>query len=282
MSAPKAKHASVIAFATQKLATADGSETEQLIERWYAVGINWRDLTLELSAKLWAARQRYPDNQEFGEWLDRHARRLSKNDRAALIKMGQHLEISRKVLEQSNRQSPQHIWQELVKPRLLLSSSTEEDAIPTTALEVATDGCVATAEKDGTATTASESLPGGGAVSTDKKATVPRPKTKIWGNAEHTEAQFTILVNSVKAFFGLIKDKELLAAKLQFLVSKIVPGATVTFPDHEISGHQSSAVRQAKRDVAKALGHRTFDDVEPTLGARLLKDQLAPAKTKEN
>jgi hypothetical protein len=267
----------------QELAQLDGSTTEQLIDRWYAAAINWRDLTLELSANLWDARQQHPSNQEFSEWLDRHARRLSKNDRWALINMGQHLEISRKVLEQSNRQSPQHIWQELVKPRLLLSSSTEEDAIPTTALEVATDGCVATTVKDGTATTASESLPGGGAEATDKKDAAPRKKPKVWGTAEHTEAQFTILVNSAKAFFALIKDKGLLAPKLQLLVSKVVPGATVTFPDHTSPNHQPSTVQQAKRDIAKSMGQKRFEDIpDIALREKLLADQLAPAKSKDN
>jgi len=259
---------------------SDGSETEQLIDRWYAAAINWRDLTLELSDNLWKARQQHPSNQEFSEWLNRHARRLSRNDRSALISMGQHLEISRKVLEQSNRQSPQHIWRELVKPRLLASSSIEEDGATTSTTEVATNGGAAPTEGDGTPTTAAEVLPRGGAEAIDKNDAAPRKKPKIWGTAEHTEAQFTILVNSAKAFFALIKDKGLLAAKLQLLVSKVVPGATITFPDRASPGHHPSAVRQAKRDIAKSFGQKRFEDI-PNIALRekLLTDQLAPPRT---
>jgi hypothetical protein len=66
----------------------------------------------------------------FGAWLSHNdLDDLGKNDRAALIEIGRHPDLARTVLKETNRSSPQHIWSDLIQPKL--SSSAEEDASTT-------------------------------------------------------------------------------------------------------------------------------------------------------
>jgi hypothetical protein len=61
--------------------------------------INWAESILEVAVIMWEARERFASNQEFGHWLVENELDLySRDDRAALIEMGEQQEISRRVL----------------------------------------------------------------------------------------------------------------------------------------------------------------------------------------
>jgi hypothetical protein len=82
----------------------------------------WRDNTMKLAKALLSGRELHQNhNNAFGVWLD--AGRLGEDlishiDRAALINMAEHSEISERVLAKTTRRSWQHIgdWRSL--PRL--------------------------------------------------------------------------------------------------------------------------------------------------------------------
>jgi hypothetical protein len=74
----------------------------------------WIDASVELAGLLIQARARVGENDRaFGDWLARHSIDLTRHDRAALINLGANLEAMRRVLEQTNRNSYQYIWEEV-------------------------------------------------------------------------------------------------------------------------------------------------------------------------
>lgn len=76
-------------------------------------------VTLALAIELFEARQDHDSNEAFGAWLAGNSLDdLGKDDRAALINIGEHAEISRAILAETGRNSPQWIWREEVQPRV--------------------------------------------------------------------------------------------------------------------------------------------------------------------
>src|SRR5262245_66101365 len=81
----------------------------------------WVDGTLELINILDDARKRLGSDQAFGTWLTDNGydeNRITRHDRSALLNMALDLNVTREVLEQTNRRSWQLIWQEDIKPPL--------------------------------------------------------------------------------------------------------------------------------------------------------------------
>src|SRR5262249_53997216 len=92
------------------------SEGEAAVERFKKS----REQILPMARGLLAAKRKYPATREFGDWL-RHSpySAIGDHDRAALIKIGEHLDEQEDVvvefLTRTNLVSPQRIWIELKK-----------------------------------------------------------------------------------------------------------------------------------------------------------------------
>lgn len=70
-----------------------------------------RNEIMPLARRLLAAKQRHPAKRAFGKWLRGSSYGLiGKNDRAALINIGKHAEISRIVLRKTTSRSVRLIW----------------------------------------------------------------------------------------------------------------------------------------------------------------------------
>jgi hypothetical protein len=84
-------------------ALADESSSQELarrlrynITRWQAATAEWVDATLDLATTLWEAHQKFPSNAAFGMWLiENELDKWGSNDRAALINMAEHREVTR-------------------------------------------------------------------------------------------------------------------------------------------------------------------------------------------
>jgi hypothetical protein len=81
----------------------------------------WIEGTLELINILHDARQTFGPDQDFGKWLTESGygeNRISRQDRAALLKMALNLADTRKALEETHRRSWRCIWEEEIQPGL--------------------------------------------------------------------------------------------------------------------------------------------------------------------
>ena len=81
----------------------------------------WIEGTLELINILDDARKRLGSDQAFGKWLTKNGYgedRLTRHNRQALQNMALDLNVTRKVLEQTDRRSWRLIWEEEIQPRL--------------------------------------------------------------------------------------------------------------------------------------------------------------------
>jgi hypothetical protein len=85
-----------------------------------------------LAVELKSARDECGDNDTaFGCWLvDNDCDDLGRHDRAALIKFGEHLELARRVLQETRSNSVRLIWQDEVKPRLACDNVVTGSAVP--------------------------------------------------------------------------------------------------------------------------------------------------------
>ena len=88
------------------------------LNEWRTASDQWIEKTLALAAELCAARKDCDnDDRRFGAWLlENSCDDLGRNARAAFIKIGQHLDLTRRVLESTKRRSIEHIWDEEVRP----------------------------------------------------------------------------------------------------------------------------------------------------------------------
>jgi hypothetical protein len=87
------------------------------------------EATLDLAAALAEARARFPADQEFSIWIAQHELDyVGSHDRAALISMGNSLEVSREVLQETRRTSLRLIWSEEIQPRF--ASAAKPAAAP--------------------------------------------------------------------------------------------------------------------------------------------------------
>jgi|HubBroStandDraft_6_1064221.scaffolds.fasta_scaffold118412_2 hypothetical protein len=73
----------------------------------------WVAGTLELAALLAEARERFPANREFHYWLSAKCEFLTPDNRAALIGLGQNIELARRTLMQTQSFSWRLIWREM-------------------------------------------------------------------------------------------------------------------------------------------------------------------------
>jgi hypothetical protein len=90
----------------------------------------WVETTLEMASALWDARRQFDADQAFSVWLvqnqlDEH----DKNDRAALIKMGEHIELARKVLLGTKLTWLRRIWEDELAPRVRELSNPDKIGI---------------------------------------------------------------------------------------------------------------------------------------------------------
>jgi len=102
-------------------------QLRQALDEWNEANEAWNEVNstriekmLALAVELKAARDECEgDDSAFGRWLlATGCDDLGKNDRLALIRMGENIELSRQVLEATNRHSPRYIWDNEIRPRL--------------------------------------------------------------------------------------------------------------------------------------------------------------------
>jgi hypothetical protein len=73
---------------------------------------NWVEGSIVLAKALCAARDVFPSNREFGEWLKESGRDFyNDHDRAALINLGREPTLMHKTLSGTESRSYKHIWQ---------------------------------------------------------------------------------------------------------------------------------------------------------------------------
>jgi hypothetical protein len=77
----------------------------------------WADATYDLAVSLAKARDRFPANQEFSDWLEAEGINITKDDRAALIAMGREPERARQVLNETLKTSVRRIYNEEFRVR---------------------------------------------------------------------------------------------------------------------------------------------------------------------
>jgi hypothetical protein len=94
---------------------------ERIARAWARVaGVKeqWVEGTLELAVAITDARDRFPSDRQFAQWLaENELDNFSRDDRAALIQMARHLDVARIVLQETQRTSYQWIWREEIEPR---------------------------------------------------------------------------------------------------------------------------------------------------------------------
>ena len=77
------------------------------------------EATLDLAHMLYEARQQFPSDIAFGTWLvENDLDDLSKNDRAALLKIAQYPDLFRDAVASGGRSSLERIWREEMQPRV--------------------------------------------------------------------------------------------------------------------------------------------------------------------
>ena len=79
----------------------------------------WVEGTLELIQILDKARGDFASDQEFGRWLKQKSPPINEMDRKAYLNMALNMDLTRKILEQTERRSPQLIWREEIQPKLV-------------------------------------------------------------------------------------------------------------------------------------------------------------------
>ena len=82
----------------------------------------WTKATLTLAERLYEARNRFGDNQGFSDWLAANSlgkETLSHQDRAALINIGEHIDVARDIIEKSDRRSWRLVWDKEIKKVVL-------------------------------------------------------------------------------------------------------------------------------------------------------------------
>lgn len=75
----------------------------------------WIDASVELAGLLCEARRRYPANERFSKWLEENDIVIDRNDRAALLQLGQNVKAMRVILERTDSTSYRYIWQDVHK-----------------------------------------------------------------------------------------------------------------------------------------------------------------------
>jgi hypothetical protein len=80
---------------------------------------DWIKGAIGLAEDFYQARQEFLSNQEFAVWLaENELDYFDKDDRAALINLGEHLEVTKEVLKETKSISYRLIWRDEVQPRV--------------------------------------------------------------------------------------------------------------------------------------------------------------------
>jgi hypothetical protein len=93
----------------------------------------WVEGTIELINILDDARKRLGPDQAFGTWLTANGyggNRLTPQERAALLNMAKHLDLTRDVLKQTASRSWRLIWFEEIQPRVTSAGKPPDDEKP--------------------------------------------------------------------------------------------------------------------------------------------------------
>lgn len=86
-------------------------EGEQAVDQYNRGLKNARASIMPMARGLCAAKHEYPATQDFGDWLHTSAyREIEKDDRAALIKIGEHEDFAAKYMRTTRLISPESIW----------------------------------------------------------------------------------------------------------------------------------------------------------------------------
>jgi hypothetical protein len=86
-------------------------EGEAAVDQYNKAQATARKQIMPMALGLLAARRQYPADRVFGDWLQTSSyRELEKDDRAALIKIGEHEAFAAKYIPTTNRTSPRTIW----------------------------------------------------------------------------------------------------------------------------------------------------------------------------
>jgi hypothetical protein len=81
--------------------------------------VDWIEATLEMAATLREAREQFKNDREFSIWLATNDLNMhNHDDRAALINMGRNPDLTRIVLQETQRQSLRLIWRDEIAPRV--------------------------------------------------------------------------------------------------------------------------------------------------------------------
>jgi len=91
----------------------------------------WIEVTLAIARLLYEKRQEFPSDNRFSVYLaERGLDYFNGHDRAALINMGEHIEMTKRVLEETNSRSYQLIWEHEMRSRFAsVSKPTSVGAI---------------------------------------------------------------------------------------------------------------------------------------------------------
>jgi hypothetical protein len=79
----------------------------------------WIEGTLELIQILDKARIDFASDKEFGHWLKQKGPPINEMDRKAYLNMARNMDLTRKILERTERRSPQLIWREEIQTKLV-------------------------------------------------------------------------------------------------------------------------------------------------------------------
>jgi hypothetical protein len=86
----------------------------QKLDRWRTATKEWATAAFALAAEFFEARQTHGTDKEFAFWLiNNELDDFAGTDRAALIQIGSHPEVSADLLEEIGIQPPQPIWDEV-------------------------------------------------------------------------------------------------------------------------------------------------------------------------
>jgi len=92
---------------------------------------NARARIMPMARGLCAAKRKYPATQDFGDWLTTSSyREIENDDRAALIKLGEHDDFATKFMRTTNLISPQTIW-DAIKDLMSTSYDTKSTPVST-------------------------------------------------------------------------------------------------------------------------------------------------------
>jgi hypothetical protein len=88
----------------------------------------WVDGTIKLAEAMYAARQMHHSDRAFGEWLEDNEVDLSRDDRAALINLGRHSNITINEILGAETFSWRTLWQQHVRPKVPEDSQSAKPA----------------------------------------------------------------------------------------------------------------------------------------------------------